>query len=218
MRGRTAVLVWAALSLGFAPAAHGQSVHLGPRFGLNFANNGGDIQNTKTRTAIGLGAALEVDFSRFFALEIDALFSMKGSRLESVVNNVPIEARLKLSYLEMPALLKLLVPVEGAALRPSLYGGPVLSVRTGCTIEQRAPNQTVSNGCTSPPNNLQTKALDFGLVAGAGLGFGLGPGTLGFDLRFGFGLTNINDTPASVQDLTNRVIQVMAGYVFPLGG
>lgn len=110
-------------------------------------------------------------------------------------------------------------------MTPRLYGGATVGMEIGCEVEFEGPDVSETADCEETldaavaivdPAFTETKSLDLGLVLGAGLDLGRGPGRLSIDLRYNLGLTNINDlTPQAGESeiqIKNRVLQVLVGY------
>jgi len=64
----------------------------------------------------------------------------------------------------------------------------------------------------------QYKSFDFGAIAGFGLNYNLGSGSIVFDARFLLGLSNIDNSDNENNSLKNRSAQVTLGYMQSFGG
>ena len=62
-------------------------------------------------------------------------------------------------------------------------------------------------------NNNQTQRGDFGLQGGLGVMF---KGVV-IDIRYGYGLANISNTPNNIGTVKNTAISATLGYAIPLG-
>jgi hypothetical protein len=56
---------------------------------------------------------------------------------------------------------------------------------------------------------------DAGWLFGAGADVGLGPGRVGFEARYVFGLTNLNNV--GPEEFKNRAFEILATWKHPLG-
>jgi|SRR5688572_23575858 len=172
-----------------------------------------DIEN---RTGFVGGAYFQHNVSRNFGLRVEALYYMKGAAGDSA----DFDVTLKLDYVEFPVLLVGRIPLSETA-RLNLFGGPTLSLKTKSEIEVSAFGLTFNEDIEDGING-----FDFGLTFGAGLSFDLGGAVLGFDGRYGFGLSNIIDADAledqgipvgDDDEVKNQGFAFMASIGIPLG-
>lgn len=182
-----------------AAAQHGWE--LGFRGGASVASASVDIDQTfdkSNRTGFAGGVFLNHDAS-ILGFQIGAQYTQKGVDLD-------IEDAVKefnLSYLEIPAVVKLGIPL--GVVKPSVFGGAGLGFITGC--------DDAGEDCG---NNV--KDTDFTGIAGADVAFYLGSVSLWLDGRYHFGLSNINEASDVVGDLKNQNWTFQAGIGFKLGG
>ena len=197
-----ALCVLAALT---APPAAAQS-RFGLRAGVNFAKlTGDDINGDAIERLTGFvgGGFLETPVSRDIVnLHLGLQYSQKGFETEALGS----EASVKLDYLEVPALLAVIVPGSGTT-DFRLYVGPTFSYRVKCS-------GTALGFSSNCDNDDSLKKFDLGGDAGAGLAFAIGSGTLLVDGFYNFGLTTI-DNSSSSDDVRNEVFSVTAGIIFP---
>jgi opacity protein-like surface antigen len=201
---------------GIASAATSE---IGIKGGVAMQKLGGDpledfeIEN---RTGFVGGAYFHRDLSKNFGLQVEALYYMKGAAADSA----DIDATLKLDYVEFPVLLVGQIPISETA-RLNLFGGPTFSFNTKSEVE-------VSVGGFSGTFDIDDgiKSFDFGLAFGAGLSFDLGGAILGFDGRYGFGLSSVFDedeladegiTVGDDDEIKNQGFAFMASIGVPLG-
>jgi len=84
-------------------------VNFGVIGGLNLANlsvdpdQGVDISN---RTAFGIGGILSFGVGETLALQLEPMFLQKGAKLKLSDQGFTLEAEIKVSYIEVPAMLK----------------------------------------------------------------------------------------------------------------
>ena len=187
---RAAALLISALTLT-APAIASAQLALGIKAGASFATLQNKLPDWDSRTGFAAGVAFEFGAGAI-GLQPEALYVQKGVNFNgspSASSHVP-----RLSYVEVPILLKLMVP-EGP-VRPMAYAGPSISFRTSCSFD--------GFDCTS-----YTSKTDYGVVLGAGLRFG---GDQGFTLegRYEWGLKDVNDPGAGVEQRT-RTFLLLAG-------
>lgn len=215
---------WASLLLaGFTLLAIGnptyaQSLTLGGKVGLVVANVGGDIEDAvgelDSKTGFAAGGFLTIGLSPIFDIQPEVLFVQKGAKQEAA----GVEAKVKINYVEIPVLVRVNLPVQGATpIKPHVYGGPSISLELSCDIEEEGGGLSAEVACDDTSVGLETKSLDFGIVLGGGVGFGVGAGMLTVDGRYVLGLTDINDVAGSPFDAKNRAFEIFVGYGVNLG-
>lgn len=200
---------------------------LGVRAGLNLANLSFDPDlpsgvDKSSHTGFKFGAMAELGFIPMFAIQIEPMYVQGGAELSGPLFNdgfqlVNGKITYKLSYLEIPILLKLKIPTPGG-IRPYVFAGPNIGI-------------LLSSNETDEPNGYQSSDMDFkdytsstnfGIDFGAGVGFDIAPLiTLLIDGRYSLGLTNVlNDKGKQLlnsdQTVKNRGIQIVAGLMFGL--
>jgi len=176
-------------------------IQIGPKAGLNIANIGGDDsdflgESLDSRTGFSGGIFFMYQFNKFFAIQPEAYYSMKGA----TINIMGVDITLEFDYIEVPLLLKLIIPVEGSNIRPSIFAGPSVGFNTTAKISGEGNGQTVEQDLKD-----DTKSTDFSLAFGGGIGFMVGANELGFDVRYILGLSTIDDS-SDAADLKNNVI------------
>ena len=120
----------------------------------------------------------------------------------------------KLDYIEIPVLLKLSFPTEGA-INPSIFADPALSfaVSSNLGLEMMGVSEDFDIGSL-------VSSTEFGLVFGGGLDIDLSPSNyVVIDARYELGLSDWTDEPLiDVFTVKNGGIQFMAGIGFRFGG
>lgn len=199
------VALWA-----FAVPAAGQTV-LGFHAGANIADLGGDdVGGTETRTGMNIGASVLFPLANNLGLHLEGSYSEKGAD----ISDPEVDGSLKLDYLEFPVLLRYGFPTTGS-VGVHLYGGGAVGVELSCEIE--ASDGSVSATADCDDVDVNTKSVDFGLVGGAGVGFGLANDIdIVLDLFYNLGLTSVDDSGAD-GDVKNRTFTIRAGVAVPLG-
>lgn len=226
----------AALLLGATPlaaqgrAAAAPAARFGLLAGLNSATLAGEnalVDGGKLDRHTGFvgGVYLEVPLGASgLAFRPELLYAQKGVRyrMSSFDPQFPLDLRatVRLSYVEAPLLLQYTVPTAGR-LRPQLYGGPALAVRTGCRfvvrVEADTPAETTSIDCDNPglavgADGPGFRRLDVGGVVGGALAFGAGGRALTVGARYTHGLRRI----AANAPLRNRAFAVYASLELPI--
>jgi len=177
-------LVTAVLSLVFMMHAKAQDFQFGVKAGLNISSLGGAADvGYGSKPGFHLGAVAEIPFSDAFLLQPEVLLSLQGSGdgLTGLSNDF------NLFYLNIPLAVKYNVWDE-------LYieAGPQLGAMIGNNLDDF---------------NLESNAIDIGLIVGAGYRLN---DNFYFQLRFNAGFIN------AIEDVTskNRVFQASAIYFF----
>lgn len=208
------------LFLGVSSGA-AQGFTVGAEGGLGLADFSVDPDvTTESRTNFVFGGVVRYDFapSGVFGVQSGLNFTQKGTKQVEA----DTEVEWKLSYLELPLLAAVNIPIEDAKIQPRVYTGGLISFETSCELEGRSPSTTVTVDCDSPDltallgTELETSSVDFGLVFGGGFGIEAGSGLLTADVRYDLGLTNINETVGSTTEIKNRVWYFTAGYHYRL--
>ncbi|HEX8690826.1 MAG TPA: porin family protein [Longimicrobium sp.] len=215
MRGIWSTAVAAALVLGAASGAAAQGISVGVKAGVNVATLGGDdVEDADSRIGLVGGAFLVYRFSDMLAIQPEVLYSQKGASFSDTEGELTV----KLDYVDVPVLLRLNVPVTGSSLRPSVFAGPVFSLRASCGAEAEFNGGSVEVDCDElDEEGIAVKDTDVGLAFGAGLDFPAGRATVTLDGRYTLGLSSIDDSDLDA-DVKNRAFAVMLGIAIPLMG
>lgn len=210
---------------------------LTPKVGVGFSNvtfseEANKIEGKKSRTGILFGLGANYAFTEAFSLQAELLFNSKGYKAEETSGGSTVKANFSLNYLEIPILARYAFGNEnfktyvnagpyvafglgGKAKAEGSIGGISLTTETKIKFGKEPDNYTGSDLYVD-------NGFDFGVQAGAGILYKVGPGSLNLDLRYGLGLSNLNDesTGNNVKikaDGKNNQFAVSVGYQFPLG-
>jgi hypothetical protein len=199
MRRFPTVLSGLALALALSSAAHAQSI--GFKLGAAMANQYIDPdEETNAITGFAGGGFIRFGTGRI-GVQLEALSITKGAELDAT------DLKRKIEYVEVPLLLHLPLTL-GQSFAPYVIGGPSVAFDISCE-EEAAGGDT--NDC---PDREKT---DFGLSAGGGLGFAVGPGALLLEGRYTWGLKNIEYGRIEGEETKNRNALFIAGYEIPIG-
>ena len=193
------------LTLILAGPAFAQ-VGIGLKAGLNFADlkdvehlDSIDSIHNETKTGYILGGHLAFPMSPSLKLQIEGLYSVKGATGQATGGLDVQKWENKLTYLEIPLLLKLEFPVP--TLKPFLYGGASVSVLLSAQERVLADWHDIKDSLNS---------TDYGLVLGGGLHLG----GLFCEVRYNHGLSDLveeQDPHSMVTQSRNKVLSIMAG-------
>lgn len=228
MNGKRMVVLVAAvvgLALSATVPAAAQRVTITPKLGLSLASWGGnDVDDLEdaigaaiggtaefgTRTGFAAGASLSIGLGSGLGIRPELLFVQKGAGIDVSGSAGSGEGSFKQNYVEVPVLLEYRIWTPGIVV-PSLFAGPALGFELSCDVEDEDGNSS-----TCDTVELDTKATDFGVKFGAGLGFKLGTGILNFEGSYTLGLTKFIDADPE-PDLKLRALSLTAGFALPLG-
>jgi opacity protein-like surface antigen len=199
------VVIFAVIAAFNSHAFSQTSIGLGLEGGINIANmNMTPDFNTSTRTGLMVGGFVDIGVSRVIAIRPGLRYVMKGFTVTQ--NNITLTD--KLSYFEIPVLLKASIPLD--RIKPYFVAGPTLGIRVSGTEE-------ITDGTQVQTSDLGqfVETIDFGLYFGGGMEFRVASNT---DIFAGFGyslgLTNISKQTTSV--FKNYGIQITGGVKFGL--
>lgn len=172
-----------------------QRAHLGFKAGLNMSNL--VYENTgQSDYKLGFHAGLlsHIHVNRKFAIQPEIVYSQQG-RVQHIANN---KYKVNLNYINIPVLAQYMF---GKGYR--LEAGPQLGLLVNGKVRYLDTETTVSDNY---------KPADLGLAIGFGY---LSHSKIGIDLRWVFGLSNINDAPgANAIRTRNNVGQFGIFYQF----
>ena len=125
---------------------------------------------------------------------------------------VPVSASTHFDYLEIPALLRIGIPVEGSA-RPYFLLGPALAINVGCSIKVDTGDSAASTDCDDV--DVAVRSLDLGLTGGLGIAL-TSEGGVSFrlDVLHNRGLRAVAEDGDGEK---HRAITGHVGIAFPIG-
>jgi len=243
---RISSIITAGIFVGtFAASSTAVDLSAGIKAGLGIANFKGSgvnvtgvvpYTNNSLLGAAG-GCALNVKFTDIIGAEVDVLYSMKGSKAEGTNSwqgydfNFPgvlltivttAEQKYTINYLDIPVLVKFLVPLQGR-VKPAFFMGPsfnmLLSSKMNQVIDSSFFDSTGITVIKAPVSidstmdrKSSSKPLDVGLVVGASAEMEMGPGDVVVDVRYSFGLSDIYKKDSWLASLQNTHFAIMVGY------
>jgi len=172
-----------------------QNVHFGIKGGLNASSLNYSPENSDQQTKIGfnLGLLAHIHTSnKDWAIQPEIYYSAEGAKSKSASN-----ASLNLGYLNIPVLAQYMFD-NGFRIEAGPQLGFLMS----------AKNKT-GNVSVNVKDNL--KNTNFSIPVGLGY---LTSSGFGFDARYNFGLSNINNT-SSATKIHSNVFQFGIFYQFP---
>jgi len=187
--------------------AHAQGITGGLKAGMNIANFHGDVVGGLFESKMGFCAGGFITFkvANIVAIQPEVLYTQKGSKWEAEF--IWGTWNINLNYLEIPVLLKVIMPIQGM-IKPHLFVGPYFA------FNLTAKGKIEDNGQSDEDDIDEfVKDTDFGAVFGGGIDFGLPAGKIVFDARYSLGLTAIYEEVFGF-DVKNNVFSFMLGYAF----
>ncbi|UCF71056.1 MAG: PorT family protein [candidate division WOR-3 bacterium] len=199
------VLLFAALAL--APA---QKITGGLKAGMNLATVSGfeDELGEDVGYRMGFcgGGFAAFALGDIVVIQPEFLFSQKGLKAEETVLDETWTLTYKFSYLEIPLSFKMVLPIQGK-VKPNFFVGPYFAMMI------TTPRGKIEVDGVSMEADLNDVAeIDFGVVFGGGVDFGLGKGKIVLDFRYGLGLTTLDET--GTEDVKNGAFSFLIGYSF----
>ena len=164
-------------------------------------------------TRVGGGISLDFPLSDNVGFRTGAFYARKGLVFSE---EIPVSGGTYFDYLELPALFRLGIPVDGST-RPYLLVGPTLGINVGCRIEAEIGQDPISQDCEDIGESL--RKLDLGLAGGFGVAIGLSGGaSIRLDVLYNLGLLPVDSGGVtSSTDEKNRAATGMVGIAFPIG-
>jgi hypothetical protein len=208
-------MVFIAIAVLTMGTAQSQEFRLGAKAGANFATISGDFTD-ELRGTVGfhIGALTEIPLLKKLSLQPEIIYSYQGARRDTRATDGPL-VETKLGYINAPIMAKYYV-LDGL----SIMAGPQFGILIAAKNEI-APSGFEGVGEYSEENikdELNTLDIGVGIGAEYRLPFGVF-----FQLRYVFGLSNINDDSTdmvlgsfyfkNVKNY-NNVFQISAGYSF----
>jgi len=154
----------------------------GVKGGVNFTNlYVDDVDDTNMLTSFNVGVFAELPLAQGIAIVPEFNFSRKGSEVENTILGQTYKSKFKLSYLEVPVLLKLNL-AENFSLHAGPYAAYLIDAKTDI-VDENGDNVETLDYDTDDFNK-----LDFGLSAGLGFDFN----SLSIGARYNHGLSSID--------------------------
>jgi hypothetical protein len=162
---------------------------VGPSFtGIVLAEDDG--QDYHPRIAASGGGFIALPLTRRVAVQLEAMSSPKGARLDEAGTGVA--QTLMLRYFEVPALVRVRGPVLGAGV-PYVLAGPYFGVRTSAKAQLSTVVNSIKSGVRDNADAL-IERFEGGVIVGAGLDIAQ---HLMVEGRYSHGLTNANRVAGS---------------------
>lgn len=170
------------ISLSNAQESSTTGARFGVKGGVNFTNLYVDnVDDTNMLTSFNAGFFVELPITQGIAIVPELNFSRKGSEVQNTLLTETYKSKFKLSYLEMPVLLKLnLVP------NFNLHAGPYVAYLLNAKTDVVDENGDRVESFEYDTDDFNK--IDYGLSAGLGFDFN----NFGIGARYNYGLSEIN--------------------------
>jgi hypothetical protein len=166
--------------------------------------------DSSARTSFIVGGYLLASFSQALGLQTEVLYTQKGvnEKMTATVEGqtVTVDTTVKLSYVEVPVLLRY-THVSSGKSRPYLYLGPSFAFKTGARLTGTASSGSQSESLDEDLSS-EVRSYDIGIALGGGVEFGRWI----VDARFTRGLVNV--AAVSGDDIKNASFAIMGGVRF----
>jgi len=215
--------ILAAIVLATAAPAMAQ-VRLGPVVDINFANVSTDDPEFKdlasTYMRFGIGGVIEYPLNENLSFVAEPMILGKGSKGEMSEGGATAEGKVKLSYFEVPLLVKYTFGEKGRkkddAIQPYVLAGPTIGFKTGAKATTSLSGTDMDADLSGTEDiSDEVSGTDLGLALGGGVAKGFGSAKGFVEAQYVFGLKNIEkDSDTSTK---NKGFQIRVGVTFPLG-
>jgi hypothetical protein len=185
-------------------------IAIGPKGGLSINRLKGDnTTSSQDRTGAVIGGFLNISFLKLLSIQPEVFFSQRGGG--ATISNTST-SNLKLSYMEVPILFKLRLPL-GKTFFPHVFAGPDFAYR----IYSKSTNTDNTTGVTSEIDKDRIRRMANGGVFGAGLDIQTEHLFFTLDGRYGFTFNDLGTSTYHL-DVRNNNITVLAGIGFRFCG
>ena len=202
--------------LGAVGPLYGQDVAIGLKAGANVSDvitDASEFDNIGRRGGFIGGLFVDAALTALGSIQLEGLYSQKGLLGRSGTSN------LRLTYIDVPLLLKGSYNARGSGFRPAAYVGGVVSFETSCRVSDTSGGESPDTDCDEDTIELETNKTDFGLLVGLSTDILLSDSGfyLVLDARHTWGLVDIVKEPSLSDSVRNRYWSFMAGFGVPLG-
>lgn len=182
-----------------------QTLYIGPKAGLNisslsFSEGDNDIYGNKL--GINAGAMLIAELNPMFGVQTELNLMNMGASFEFANEDF----NLAFSYMEIPLLARAKFGDE-ESLQFFANGGAFLGLLLSANVVDDGDRTEVTESYNG---------TNFGLAFGGGVLIPAGMGKIILDARYGLGISDISDSPASSSEVRTRNFGITAGFLIDL--
>jgi hypothetical protein len=165
------------------------------------ADNGNP--NPTSKNGLIIGGFVGKDFNAKGGLLIDVLYVQAGSKVEFSDTGFSGNQDIRVDYVQIPILGRFNFKASDKAVI-HVFAGPAFSFKT--SVSQSITVNGVAQPIT-PDDEIKLKSNDTGITLGASFDIS----RFLIDIRYTWGLMNINDTPNDNTEVKTRAFAVMFG-------
>lgn len=174
-------------------SVYSQRAQFGVKGGLNISTLRADVDRYDSKVGIHAGGLVHIHLSDQFALQPELLYSMQGGDRK----NINPDSKIKLAYLNIPVLVQYMFQ-NGFRLQTGPQAGLLLDAKN-----------RINGVDLNIMDNLNTFDLSWAIGAGY-----ISKKRIGADIRYNFGITDINESGSPAPDIKNGVLQIGIFYHF----
>jgi hypothetical protein len=199
-----------------ANQSYAQGVGFGVKGGLNLATLSGDVAAGTSKdnfTGYHFGVYGYYKFNPILGLQAEINYSQAGSKSSASGGGITAITTSTYNYMQVPLLLR----VQAGAADFKFWGnaGPYAGFfLSGTSTAEATGFGKVTEDLKSGED---VASFDWGVMAGAGAGYKVGPGYITLDARYALGLAKVPGSNAGTlnpEDVKNRGFMVSLGYLF----
>lgn len=181
-----------------------QDLKFGVKAGLNLSTVvGDDVEDTDMTAGLYFGGFLNVPLSDRLSFQPELLYSRQGWKSDWKFEGDSFKNTLKLSYLNIPMLLKMSL---GASDKIHVYAGPQLGFLLDAELDYEGNGGSGTGDYEDYMND-----IDFSIILG--LSFNVSD-NMSLDVRYNRGLSNIYNYEDGDYKAYSSVFQLGASYSF----
>lgn len=160
------------------------------------------VPNKSSRTGFMAGVNARWKLGSRLSFGPAVVYIQKGANAED--NTGVIKEEIKISYVEVPLLLRL--DLSDGGMRPFLLGGGAVSFLASCKLHFAGLGQDIKEDCKA--NNNEPTSTDMSAIVGAGVAFG----RLALSVRYDLGLKNIKKASVGNDEVKNRALMGVVSF------
>lgn len=193
------------------------SISPGIRAGVNLANVSVDPDlefDTKSNMGMIIAVPVEIGIGESFAIQPEVMFVQKGFKVEENILGLNFKTQMIINQIDIPILAKYKF-VNTESFQAYAAAGPVFGYALSGKQKIEALGQSEEEDIDFDEfgyNRFETL-----VSVGAGAGIPIGPGVIVLDLRYLFGLSDLNDSEEDFE-MRNNGFQGGIGFMFNFGG
>ena len=210
----TSLVLFAALLLPSLAAAqtHGGIIG-GPGLSRVVAEDDDFQEASEVSAAYSIGVQGSVAFRNFIGLNPQLLFSRRGWNTDGPAYGQDFATDFRLSYLELPILLRIAVPI-GDFIAPKLIVGPHAALFLDGKAEGDTSGPFLEASTATDIDSEDVNDVQFGITAGLGLDINFDLFILTTDVRYVRNFTKIFETDLNDEKLYHESYMLMVGLMF----